>query len=186
MSLDGAGLTCRLSRLRSKIWKCHHNSGSFYPAMLIAQRARSRSRAHRHVGSWAVADLPRAAGGGPLVTQSGPAADWLDKCSISDNDWALASRPRLIFQHQLNSRSLHSGRTEMEEKQASMERFVEFINTVSEKLADELISPKAIFHVPGSSRAGSRDPPGYIEIIEMMRRAFPTSSDSGGNDRRRR
>jgi hypothetical protein len=30
-----------------------------------------------------------------------------------------------------------------------MRRFVEFINAASEKLALELISPDAIFHVPG-------------------------------------
>jgi hypothetical protein len=30
-----------------------------------------------------------------------------------------------------------------------MRRFLEFINTASEKLAQELISPDAIFHVPG-------------------------------------
>ena len=30
-----------------------------------------------------------------------------------------------------------------------MHRFLEFINTASEMLAQELISPDAIFHVPG-------------------------------------
>jgi hypothetical protein len=30
-----------------------------------------------------------------------------------------------------------------------MQRFTEFINTASEKLAVELISPNAVFHVPG-------------------------------------
>jgi hypothetical protein len=30
-----------------------------------------------------------------------------------------------------------------------MHRFTEFINTASEKLAAELISPNAVFHVPG-------------------------------------
>ena len=29
-----------------------------------------------------------------------------------------------------------------------MDRFLEFINTASEKLAQELISPDAVFHVP--------------------------------------
>jgi hypothetical protein len=32
-----------------------------------------------------------------------------------------------------------------------MHRFTEFINTASEKLAAELISPEAIFHVPGGA-----------------------------------
>ena len=34
---------------------------------------------------------------------------------------------------------------------AAMGRFVEFINTASEKLSEELISPDAVFHVPGRS-----------------------------------
>jgi hypothetical protein len=47
-----------------------------------------------------------------------------------------------------------------------MRRFVEFINTASEKLAAELISPDAIFHVPGRS--------------EPMRAAQPATSQSSG------
>jgi hypothetical protein len=53
-----------------------------------------------------------------------------------------------------------------------MRRFVEFINTASEKLAAELISPDAIFHVPGRSEP-MRGPAGYIAIIGMMRGGFP-------------
>jgi hypothetical protein len=49
---------------------------------------------------------------------------------------------------------------------------VEFINTASEKLAAELISPDAIFHVPGRSEP-MRGPAGYIAIIGMMRGGFP-------------
>ena len=37
-----------------------------------------------------------------------------------------------------------------------MRRFLEFINTASEKLAQELISPDAIFHVPGTPRTDAR------------------------------
>jgi len=53
-----------------------------------------------------------------------------------------------------------------------MNRFVEFINTASEKLAEELISSKAIFYVPGSPEP-MRGPAGYLAIIRMMRGGFP-------------
>jgi steroid delta-isomerase-like uncharacterized protein len=53
-----------------------------------------------------------------------------------------------------------------------MERFVEFINTASERLGDELISPKASFHVPGRPEPVV-GPAGYLEIIGMMRSGFP-------------
>jgi steroid delta-isomerase-like uncharacterized protein len=53
-----------------------------------------------------------------------------------------------------------------------MRRFVEFINTASEKLAQELISPAAIFHVPGRPEP-LHGPDGYLAIIGMMRGAFP-------------
>ena len=42
-----------------------------------------------------------------------------------------------------------------------MSRFVEFINTASELLATELISPDAIFYVPGRSEP-MRGPTGYL------------------------
>jgi len=54
----------------------------------------------------------------------------------------------------------------------AMLRFTEFINTASEKLADELISPNAVFHVPGRPEP-MRGPAGYLEIIAMMRGGFP-------------
>jgi steroid delta-isomerase-like uncharacterized protein len=53
-----------------------------------------------------------------------------------------------------------------------MSRFLEFINTASESLAQELISPAAIFHVPGSPEP-MRGPAGYLAIIGMMRGGFP-------------
>jgi steroid delta-isomerase-like uncharacterized protein len=53
-----------------------------------------------------------------------------------------------------------------------MPHFLEFINTASEKLAQELISPDAIFHVPGRSEP-MRGPAGYLAIIGMMRCGFP-------------
>jgi steroid delta-isomerase-like uncharacterized protein len=53
-----------------------------------------------------------------------------------------------------------------------MGRFTEFINSASEELADELISPEAIFHVPGRAEP-VRGPAGYLAIIGMMRGGFP-------------
>ena len=53
-----------------------------------------------------------------------------------------------------------------------MHRFVEFINTADEKLAAELISPDAIFYVPGRPEP-MKGPEGYLAIIRMMRSGFP-------------
>ncbi len=53
-----------------------------------------------------------------------------------------------------------------------MGRFLEFINTASVSLAQELISPDAIFHVPGSPEP-MHGPAGYLAIIGMMRGGFP-------------
>ena len=62
--------------------------------------------------------------------------------------------------------------TTPEAKKLVMRRFTEFINTASEKLAVELISPDAIFHVPGQPEP-MRGPAGYLAIIGMMREGFP-------------
>ena len=59
-----------------------------------------------------------------------------------------------------------------EANKLTMQRFVEFINTASETLAEELISPNAIFHVPGNPEP-MRGPAGYLAIIGMMRGGFP-------------
>ena len=59
-----------------------------------------------------------------------------------------------------------------ENTRRTMIRFTEFINTASEKLAVELISPSAIFHVPGRAEP-MRGPEGYLAIIGMMRGGFP-------------
>src|SRR6185503_7558435 len=59
-----------------------------------------------------------------------------------------------------------------ENNKLTMQRFTEFINTASEKLAEELISPNAIFHVPGRPEP-MRGPAGYLAIIAMMRGGFP-------------
>ena len=53
-----------------------------------------------------------------------------------------------------------------------MRRFLEFINTASESLAQELISPDAIFHIPGRPEP-MHGPAGYLAIIGMMRGGFP-------------
>jgi steroid delta-isomerase-like uncharacterized protein len=53
-----------------------------------------------------------------------------------------------------------------------MNRFVEFINTADEDLAREVISPDAVFHAP-SHPEPLRGPAGYMEVIGMMRGAFP-------------
>jgi steroid delta-isomerase-like uncharacterized protein len=59
-----------------------------------------------------------------------------------------------------------------ENNRRTMIRFTEFINTASEKLAVELISPNATFHVPGRAEP-MRGPEGYLAIIGMMRGGFP-------------
>jgi steroid delta-isomerase-like uncharacterized protein len=53
-----------------------------------------------------------------------------------------------------------------------MQGFLEFINTASNELAKELISPHAIFYVPGRHEP-LLGPIGYLEIIQMMRGGFP-------------
>lgn len=58
------------------------------------------------------------------------------------------------------------------ENKVVMSRFVEFINTGSEKLAEELISSDAVFHVPGRPEP-LRGPAGYLAVIGMMRGGFP-------------
>jgi steroid delta-isomerase-like uncharacterized protein len=61
---------------------------------------------------------------------------------------------------------------QVESNRRVMVRFTEFINTASETLANELISPDAIFFVPGRSEP-MRGPAGYLAIIGMMRGGFP-------------
>jgi len=55
---------------------------------------------------------------------------------------------------------------------AAMSRFVNFINTADEKLAEEIISPDAQFYVPGRPEP-MKGPVGYLNIIAMMRSGFP-------------
>ena len=60
----------------------------------------------------------------------------------------------------------------VEANKQTMHRFTEFINTASDKMATELISPNAIFYVPGRPEP-LKGPDGYLEIIGMMRSGFP-------------
>nr|WP_294947444.1 ester cyclase [uncultured Mucilaginibacter sp.] len=60
----------------------------------------------------------------------------------------------------------------IETNKALMLRFLEFINTASPQLANEVISPKAVFYVPGRPEP-MQGPDGYLEIINMMRSGFP-------------
>jgi steroid delta-isomerase-like uncharacterized protein len=59
-----------------------------------------------------------------------------------------------------------------DENRRTMQRFVQFINTADKQLATELVSAEAVFHVPGRPEPVS-GPPGYLEIIQMMRSGFP-------------
>ena len=52
-----------------------------------------------------------------------------------------------------------------------MGRFVEFINTANEHLAEELIGTDATFYVPGQPEP-MRGPNGYLAIIGMIRSGF--------------
>ncbi|MBD0381871.1 ester cyclase [Paenibacillus sedimenti] len=60
----------------------------------------------------------------------------------------------------------------LETNKHQMHLFTDFINTPSEKLAEELIAPDAIFHVPGQAEP-MQGPAGYLAIIGMMRGGFP-------------
>ena len=60
----------------------------------------------------------------------------------------------------------------VENSKIVMNRFVEFINTANENLAKQIISPDAVFYVPGSPEP-MRGPDGYLAIVGMMRSGFP-------------
>ena len=53
-----------------------------------------------------------------------------------------------------------------------MSRFVEFINTANEVLAEELVDANGIFHAPVSPDPFI-GPQGYMKILGMMRSGFP-------------
>lgn len=59
----------------------------------------------------------------------------------------------------------------IETTRLAMQRFVEFINTGSEALATELISPEAAFWVPGRPEPLTGIA-GYMGILGMMRGGF--------------
>ncbi|KAG0263564.1 hypothetical protein BGZ95_003778 [Linnemannia exigua] len=60
----------------------------------------------------------------------------------------------------------------LEANKSIMKRFVVFINTANEMMAEELIAPDAVFHVPGNPEP-MLGPAGYLAIIGMMRGGFP-------------
>ena len=57
------------------------------------------------------------------------------------------------------------------DNKAFMNKFVQFINTADANLGEELISPDAIFHVPGRPEP-LKGLEGYMTIIGMMRSGF--------------
>ena len=59
-----------------------------------------------------------------------------------------------------------------QDNKAIMQRFLQFINSGSESLAHELVSPDAVFHVPGQPEP-LRGPGGYMMVLGMMRGGFP-------------
>jgi len=52
-----------------------------------------------------------------------------------------------------------------------MNTFVKFINTADEKLANELVSPKAVFFAPTSPEQ-LKGAEGYMTVLGMMRSGF--------------
>ena len=68
-----------------------------------------------------------------------------------------------------------------------MKKFVEFINSTTEERAHELVSPDAIFHVPGRPEP-LVGPAGYLLILGMMREGFSdiqwTAEELGPVDKR--
>ncbi|KAL2214289.1 SnoaL-domain-containing protein [Sarocladium strictum] len=56
--------------------------------------------------------------------------------------------------------------------QASMHRFIEFINSGDETIGQEVVAESAVFHVPFSEEP-MRGLAGYMQILGMMRSAFP-------------
>lgn len=55
---------------------------------------------------------------------------------------------------------------------AFMRRFVEFLNTASPKLAEDLIAPRAVFQSP-ISRTEFEGPQGYVTMLLRLRQSFP-------------
>lgn len=60
----------------------------------------------------------------------------------------------------------------IETNKKTMKLFLEFINTRNEDIGNKIVSPDAIFYVPGKP-VPMKGPQGYIQIIDMMRNSFP-------------
>jgi steroid delta-isomerase-like uncharacterized protein len=59
-----------------------------------------------------------------------------------------------------------------ESTEAVMTRFVEFINTADERLAQQIIAPDALFRAPTQAEP-LRGPSGYLALLAMLRSGFP-------------
>ena len=62
--------------------------------------------------------------------------------------------------------------TAQENKQVVRRFTDEFINTGDPSLAEEFVSPDAVFHAPTSPEP-LRGPEGYLQLLGMLRAAFP-------------
>src|SRR5919108_1827629 len=51
-------------------------------------------------------------------------------------------------------------------------RFVQLLNSSDPRLAVEIISPSAVFHVPGEDHA-FMGPPGCLDVLDILRAGFP-------------
>ncbi len=60
-----------------------------------------------------------------------------------------------------------------ETNKAVMGRFLQFINTASEKLAERTQSPRTPYSTCRDDPEPMRGPAGYLAIIGMMRSGFP-------------
>jgi predicted ester cyclase len=62
--------------------------------------------------------------------------------------------------------------TSIEANRRWMNRFVEFIHTADLTLAEELVSPETVLHVPGQPEP-VRGPTGYVSVVMNLRRGLP-------------
>ena len=62
--------------------------------------------------------------------------------------------------------------TSQHKNRATFDRFVEFINTSDESMADEVIAEDAAFYAPGSD-VPLNGPEGWLRVLRPMRAAFP-------------
>ena len=81
--------------------------------------------------------------------------------------------PEIAYRIERSSLAPNRSRMDtIDSNQQFMRRFVEFINTADSTMARDLVSPNAIFHVPGRPDPLT-GPEGYLAIIAMMRGGVP-------------